>query len=212
MTFKISLGLDLDYNEKLQKYFNIIDETKDLAFFYKINPAFFLNDRRKIKSVCDYIKLNNCKFIYDGKLGDVTHTNIKYAKYVYEYLNADGVTLNPYLGEESLKPFSEYKNKMNFILCRTTNKNSEIIQDKTYKIVYEIVNNLKYDIVIPSNKVGYLEDAIKNCKNSLILSPGIDFQGGKLSNLNKEKIIFSVSRSIINSEDPREELINYVYN
>jgi orotidine-5'-phosphate decarboxylase len=211
MTFKISLGLDLDYNEKLQKYFNIIDETKDLAFFYKINPAFFLNDRRKIKSVCDYIKLNDCKFIYDGKLGDVTHANVKYAEYVYDYLNADGVTLNPYLGKESLKPFSIYKNKMNFVLCRTTNIKSELIQNKTYKLVYEIVNNLKFDIIMSSNKKGYIEDAIKNCKDSLILSSGIGLQGGKLSNANKDKVIYSVSRSIINSEDPREELIDYVY-
>lgn len=210
MNFKISVGLDLNYTEDLEKYFNLIDETKEMVFFYKINPAFFLNNREKIKSVVDYIKFCNCNWIYDGKIGDVPHTNKKYAEYLYEYLDADGATLNPYLGEDSLKPFFEYENKINFLLCRTTNYNSETIQDKVYKDVYNIANNLQSGLVIPGNKDGYLEDALLHCPKSLILSPGIGKQGGKTKNISNN-IVFSISRSIINSKNPKEEMRKYVH-
>jgi len=210
MKIKISIGLDLNYESFLQKYFDIIDETKNLVYFYKINPAFFLNDREKIKNVVNYIKFCKCNWIYDGKTGDVPHTNKMYAEYIYKHLKADGTTLNPYLGSDALKPFFNYENKLNFILCRTTNKGSELIQNKVYKNVYDIANRNKVHLVIPSNKKGYLEDAIENCPDSLILSPGIGKQGGKIKNISKEKIIYSISRSIINSNDPKKELEKYV--
>ena len=210
MKFNISVGLDLSYNCFLEKYFDIIDETKNLVYFYKINPAFFLNDREKIKNVANYIKFCKCNWIYDGKIGDVPHTNKMYAEYIYKYLEADGATLNPYLGDNALKLFFNYKSKLNFILCRTTNEGAELIQNKAYKNVYDIVNKNKVHLVIPSNKKGYLEDATKNCPNSLILSPGIGKQGGKIKNISKEKIIYSISRSIINSDDPKKELEKYV--
>ena len=210
MKFKISIGLDLKHDSFIEKYFNIIDETKSLAYFYKINPAFFLNDREKIKNLANYIKFCKCNWIYDGKIGDVPHTNEMYAKYLYEYLEADGATLNPYLGNDALKPFFNYKNKLNFVLCRTTNKDAELIQNKVYKNVYNIANRNKVHLVIPSNKEGYLEDATENCPDSFILSPGIGNQGGKIKNISKEKIIYSISRSIINSNDPKKELEKYV--
>ena len=210
MKNKISVGLDLNYNNLLEKYYNVIDKTKSQVYFYKINPAFFLNDREKIKKVTNYINFCKCNWIYDGKLGDVPHTNVMYAEYLYKYLKADGVTLNPYLGSNSLQPFFSYKDKLNFVLCRTTNKGSESIQNKVYENVYDIANKNKVHLVIPSNKKGYLEDAIKNCPNSLILSPGIGKQGGKIKNISKEKIIYSISRSIINSDDPKKELEKYV--
>ena len=210
MKFKISIGLDLNYDCLLEKYFNIIDETKNLVYFYKINPAFFLNNREKIKKVACYIKFSKSNWIYDGKLGDVPHTNKMYSEYIYEHLEAGGATLNPYLGSNALKPFFNYENKQNFILCRTTNKGSELIQNKVYKNVYDIANRNKVHLVIPSNKKGYLEDATKNCPDSLILSPGIGKQGGKIKNISKEKIIYSISRSIINSDDPKKELEKYV--
>ena len=211
MTFKISLGLDLANNNKTQEYFNIIDETKDLVYFYKINPAFFIYNRKSIKTIIDYIKLNECKCIYDGKLSDVPHSSKNYAEYLYDYLKVDGATLNPYLGKSALIPFFKYSNKLNFILCRTTNNDAGYIQDDSYKKVYDIANSLGGHLIVPSNKGGYLEDAIINCPNSLILSPGIGKQGGKIKEISKEKIIYSISRSIINAEDPREELINYVF-
>lgn len=210
MKNKISVGLDLNFNNSLEKYYNIIDETKNLVYFYKINPAFFLNDREKIKKIANYIKFCKCNWIYDGKIGDVPHTNVMYSEYLYKYLKADGTTLNPYLGSDSLQPFFNYKNKLNFILCRTTNKGAEKIQDKIYKKIYNIANQNKVHLIIPSNKEGYLKEAVQNCPESFILSPGIGYQGGKIKNISKEKIIYSISRSIINSNDPKKELEKYV--
>jgi len=205
----ICVGLDLDPNSELKEYYRIIDKTKELSTFYKINPAFFLNNYKKIQKVSDYIKFHNKKWIYDGKLGDVPHTNEFYAKFLYETLSCDGATLNPYLGLESLLPFFKYNNKINFLLCRTTNFGSEYIQDSIYKKVYNIANKLNSGLVIAGNKEGYLLEALESCPNSLILSPGIGSQGGEIS-IKSDRVIYNISRSIINSLNPNSELKKYV--
>ena len=202
---KICVGLDLDHNTPLKKYFNIINETKEFAFCYKINPAFFLNKTKKIEKLSDYLNSEELLWIYDGKLGDVNHTNEQYAKLIYEEYKAWGTTLNPYMGFKSLEPFLKYKDKNNFILCRTTNKGSELLQKDCYKKVYNHANLKNLGLVVAANKENYLTEAIENCPNSLILSPGIGPQGGTIK-LNNTNIIYNSSRSIINSKNPKETL------
>ena len=207
---KICVGLDLEDNTCLFKIYKIIEQTKKYAYCYKINPAFYLDNIKVFNLIIDYLNTNNLKWIYDGKLGDVKHTNIKYSKHIYENLNAWGTTLNPYVGKESLEPFFDFKNKINFLLCRTTNNKSEFIQNHTYKKVYKMAEHLKSGLVVPANKIDYLNDAIKNNPETLILSPGIGAQGGKILTNNKN-IIYSISRSIINSNNVEEEILKYVY-
>ncbi len=211
MNNKICVGLDLKYNSPFSEYTKIISQTKDLAFCYKINPAFFLNDNIKIQKIANYLNNLNLKWIYDGKTGDVLHTNEKYSKYIYEILNASGCTLNPYLGYDSLYPFLQKKDKINFLLCRTTNLGSNYIQSQSYQKVYSLANIENSGLVIAANKEYYLKDAIENCPNSLILSPGIGVQGGKINKcIDNKNIIYNISRSIINSKNPRLELEKYV--
>ena len=211
MNKKICVGLDLKYEDDFEKYTKIILETKDLAYCYKINPAFFLNDNAKIQKVANYLNKLHLNWIYDGKNGDVLHTNEKYAKYIYKILNASGCTLNPYLGYDSLLPFFEDKNKINFLVCRTTNSGSSYIQQSIYQKVYDLAKIDNAGLVIAANKDFYLEDAINNCPNSPILSPGIGAQGGRINkSIDNANIIYNISRSIINSKNPRLELEKYV--
>ena len=208
---KICIGLDLEKNSSLFTYYNIINQTKSKAFCYKLNPAYFMENNVLFKKVVDYLNENNIKWIYDGKTGDVLHTNEYYADYIYNYLNASGATLNPYVGIESLMPFTKYKNKMNFLLCRTTNIGSELLQKDVYKKVYFMSKKLNSGLVVAGNKVELIKDAIESCKDQTILCPGIGAQGGKINKeLKLENIIYSVSRSIINSKNPYIELEKYI--
>jgi len=211
MRNKICIGLDLDPESSLFNYYRIIDQTKDLVYCYKINPAYFLNNQRVLDKVVKQLNYVGAKWIYDGKIGDVIHTNEHYAYYIYNVLKASGVTLNPYAGKEALIPFTRYGSKMNFIVCRTSNQGSDYIQSEMYNKVYDVAKQTNSGLVIAGNKENYLEDAVKHCPNTEILSPGIGIQGGSINKeIKNENIIYSISRSIINSSNPRMELEKYV--
>ena len=108
-------------------YVSIINTVKADAF--KVNPAFNPKDTKKIAKL---LNDKNIPWIYDAKLGDVMHTNAYYAEYVFKELGAWGVTLNPFVGLEALQPFFEYKDKVSFILCSTTNPGEKPGQDAMY--------------------------------------------------------------------------------
>lgn len=76
-----------------------------------------------MKNVCDFIYLLNIPIILDAKRGDVTHTAKAYAKASFEIFKSTFVTLNPYMGSDSLLPFVEYPytKKGIFVLCCTSN-------------------------------------------------------------------------------------------
>ena len=100
------------------------------------------------------------------------------------------------------------EHKYNFLLCRTTNKGSELLQKESYRKVYKIAQETSSGLVIPGNKIDYLEDAVNNNPDTLILSPGIGSQGGKIT-LNNNNIIYNISRSIINSNNVEEQIKKY---
>jgi orotate phosphoribosyltransferase len=181
---------------------NLVEEIEDKVDFFKLNPAF---NPTKVKEISDFLNERNKSWIYDGKLGDVPHTNEKYASYVYDYLGASGCTLNPYVGLESLRPFLSYRNKMNFILCRTTNEDSDTVQNLVWRKVVDFAKKEKASIVFPSNIYSnfshLLIEVSKEIEGGYVLSPGIGFQGGSVV-FNLPNVIYSASRSVINSEDP----------
>ena len=203
---KSGLCIGLDFKGNLEDYINFINLTN--AEIYKFNPAF--NPQITLE-LSEYLHTNNITWIYDAKLGDVHHTNKEYAKYVFETLKADAVTLNPYVGFDALQPFFEYKDKTSFVLCKTTNKGSDFLQNVCYKkIIKHIKNKENLGIVFAGNKEEELINISKELKNNLILSPGIGAQGGKVIDKNNN-IIYSVSRSIINSLSPRKSADIYRY-
>ena len=205
----LCIGLDL-INKQSKDYKNLIDITKDYCDFYKLNPAFF-NDPNIILEIAEYLNYLKLQWIYDGKIGDVLHTNKQYANYIYHVLNASGVTLNPFVGFDALAPFIEHEDKYNFILCRTSNSGSKLIQDFAWKQISNFAHMSNSGLVVAGNSVPFLKQIREFNPKSLILSPGIGAQGGAIEET-IQNVIYSVSRSIINSEDPGSAAMKYRQN
>ncbi len=135
----LCVGLDTDIN-KLPLHikgrtnavieFNhaIIDATKDFCVSYKINTAFYESQGMKgwqaMEETLHYIPDTHFT-IADAKRGDIGNTSAHYAKTFFEVLPFDAVTVNPYMGEDSVRPFLEYEDKITILLGLTSNKGAE---------------------------------------------------------------------------------------
>lgn len=154
----LCVGLDVDA-EKIPKYLttrsndpllafttSIIDATKDLVCAYKLNLAFYEVLGKKgydllEKTISTIPK--DIVLILDGKRNDIGNTAQKYAQALFDVLHADAVTVNPYLGKDTVMPFLEYKDKCSFILCRTSNPSAGDFQDLhvAHDPFYQVVAN-----------------------------------------------------------------------
>ena len=208
--FKFCIGLDLVCKEnKFLIAKKIIDTTYDLVDYYKINPAFYLGeDLKYLYLITEYLHQQNISWIYDGKLGDIENTSERYAEYVYDYLKADATTLNPYLGLDALEPFLKRKNKINFLLCKTSNTQAEVMQSHSWVRVAECAkNSSNIGLVVACNKRNNIQSVRNINKDSIILSPGLGAQNGQIV-YKDENIIYSSSRAIINSDNYREAVLS----
>lgn len=102
----------------------IVDATKDHCVGYKINTAFYEAHGAKgwqvMEETVGYIPSTHFK-IADAKRGDIGNTSAQYAKAFFETLRFDAVTVAPYMGEDSVKPFLEFKDKWTILLGLTSN-------------------------------------------------------------------------------------------
>lgn len=109
----------------------IIDATQDLACAFKPNFAFFgaLGSAgfSALEEVIDHIP-DNVPVILDFKAGDIGNTAEKYAEMAYDVLEADAVTVNPYMGFDAVQPFLRGQEKCVFLLCLTSNPGSNDFQ------------------------------------------------------------------------------------
>lgn len=233
----LCVGLDSDINklpEHLLSYpdpvfeFNkqIIDATKDLCVSYKINTAFYeANGSRgwdTMEKTVNYIPKEHF-IIADAKRGDIGNTSSQYAKAFFERMDFDAVTVAPYMGEDSVRPFLEHENKWAIVLGLTSNAGSKdfeqlrVVRDdvgqggRNASFVYEEVlrtvskwgttSNLMF--VIGATKASDLESIRKIIPDHFLLVPGVGFQGGSLEEtsrygLNKNcGLLINVSRAII---------------
>ncbi|MBC6991107.1 orotidine-5'-phosphate decarboxylase [Hymenobacter sp. BT491] len=108
----------------------VVAQTAEYAAAYKPNLAFFLSReggvellRQTVASVPDGIPV-----ILDGKFGDIANTAEHYARFAYDVIGADGVTVNPYMGDDAIVPFAR-PGKMVFVLAKTSNKPAHSLQD-----------------------------------------------------------------------------------
>jgi len=158
----LCIGLDPDLN-KIPKHlldfedpifeFNkrIINKTKDLCIAYKPNLAFYecLGPKgiKSLEKTINYIP-NDIFTIADAKRGDIGNTSNKYAEAFFKNLNFDAITVSPYMGSDSVKPFLEYKNKWVILLALTSNNGSldfqmlENFEDQRMKVFGEQLNQL----------------------------------------------------------------------
>lgn len=117
------------FNEK------IVEATKDLVLAYKPNTAFYEAQGRDgidaLKRTIAFIRdaAPEVPVILDAKRADIGNTNKGYAAFAFDELDADAITVHPYLGGEALKPFFDRKDKGIIVLCRTSNPGAGEFQD-----------------------------------------------------------------------------------
>ena len=111
----------------------IIDATADLVCAYKPQFAHYAayEAEDQLERTIDYIQSTypGIPVILDSKRGDVGNTAERYAIEAFERYHADAVTVNPYLGGDSMEPFLKYEDKGVIILCRTSNPGAGDLQD-----------------------------------------------------------------------------------
>ena len=111
----------------------IIDATRDFACAYKPQFAHYAAHaaENQLEHTIDYIKSTcpNAIVILDTKRGDIGSTAEQYAQEAFERYGADAVTVNPYLGRDSVEPFLKHADKGVIILCRTSNPGAKDFQD-----------------------------------------------------------------------------------
>ncbi len=236
----ICVGLDTDINKiptHLLKCENpilefnkaIIESCSDFAAAFKFNFAFYERERFKlfetlIRSL-EFIP-ENMLIIADAKRGDIGNTSEMYAKAILEDLQFDSITVNPYMGEDSISPFLRNQDKLIFILALTSNSGA-IDFEKTklengrflFQHVIEKINswNQKKNcgIVFGATNSYELKENVEIFRDLPVLLPGIGAQGGSLTDVistfikaNRKDYIINVSRSLIyksNGKDYSEE-------
>lgn len=234
--YHICVGLDTDIN-KIPDYlkesenpvyeFNkiIIESTKDTAAAYKINFAFYERDGLEgLRNLEQTVKLipDEVLIIGDAKRGDIGNTSQMYAKSLFDHFNMDASTLNPYMGIDSVAPFLEYENKINFILALTSNKSSfdfekqkiedgDFLYQKVIKKVHEWNAKNNCGIVFGATNSHELSDNMELIKQLYVLLPGVGAQGGSLEevvkafkNNNSKNFIINVSRALLYADNSHE--------
>jgi orotidine-5'-phosphate decarboxylase len=185
--------LGKEANPPLEFCRRIIDATKDLVCAYKPNIAFFevLGEagwptlREVIGSIPKGIPV-----ILDAKRGDIGNTAKMYARAYFQGLGVDAVTVNPYMGTDSIAPFLEYEGKTSFILCLTSNPSAtefqggELEEKPLYHQVAEMANSLNRGgncgLVVGATKPEQLHQLRQLCPELPFLIPGVGAQGGDL--------------------------------
>ena len=194
----------------------IIDATKDLCVSYKINTAFYeamgVKGWVAMEKTVHYIDEEHFK-IADAKRGDIGNTSDQYAKAFFEAMPFDAVTVAPYMGEDSVKPFLQYKGKWAIVLGLTSNKGAEDFEllhtggEFLYEKVLETVavwgttDNLMF--VIGATQSNEFRNIRKLVPHHFLLVPGVGAQGGSLKDISKDAmtkdcgILVNASRAII---------------
>lgn len=223
----LCVGLDTDIN-KIPKHlqsrpdaafmFNkaIIDATKDYCVSYKINTAFYeaqgIKGWEAMEKTIGYIPSTHFT-IADAKRGDIGNTSAQYAKTFFETLPFDAVTVAPYMGEDSVKPFLEYESKTAIVLGLTSNKGAndfelqktgeDYLYEKVLKTVasWGNIDNLMF--VIGATQARELLNIRKIIPSHFLLVPGVGTQGGSLKEVSEYGmnedcgLLVNVSRAII---------------
>ena len=229
----VCVGLDTDINKIPQHLvsssafetimaFNtqIIDATYDVVCAYKPNTAFYESlgavGVEALKKTIEYAHsvAPQVPIILDAKRADIGNTNNGYVSFAFEYLQADAITVHPYLGQEALQPFLDHKTKGIIVLCKTSNPGSDEFQNlsvgaeplylKVARNVSQHWNkNQNCSLVVGATYPKELEAVRQIVGDMPILIPGIGAQGGapgvvvqKACNSDSQGFIISSSRDI----------------
>lgn len=205
----------------------IVEQTHEYAAAYKPNTAFYeargaqgLEELRRtmehVRAVCP-----EAVTICDSKRGDIGNTNTGYARFCFDWLGCDAVTVHPYLGREALAPFLEREDKAAIVLCRTSNPGAGELQDlrvdggkPLWEVVAERVSrdwNTRGNcmLVVGATYPGEMRRVRLIAPALPLLVPGVGAQGGHVRaavqagmDAHGAGLLLSSSRGILFSNDP----------
>ena len=199
----------------------VIDQTHDLVCCYKPNSAFYWSEGvaglKALEETVKYIHTNypNVPVLIDAKVADVDNTNVAYAKALFEWLNADAVTINPYPGKEAFSSFLERKDKGIFVWLKPSSEGTSKLQDFYQTLAEDIAKNWNVlgncGVIVGATYPEELKKVREIVGDMPILIPGIGAQGGDIKatvlagkDSQGQGMIISSSRGIIFAENPRE--------
>ena len=179
----------------------IIDATAPYTVAYKPNIAFYeaygVSGWVNLRMTVDYLRANypDMFLIADAKRGDIGNTSKMYAKAFFDTIGFDAVTVAPYMGEDSVKPFIGYKDKWAIILALTSNQGAATLQftEDRYgglMLFEKVINysknwgtkdNIMY--VVGATKADLMKDVRRLVPDHFLLVPGVGAQGGSLSEI-----------------------------
>ena len=218
---KIPEFLKREQNPVFEFNRRIIETTAPYAVAYKINTAFYeaygVSGWVNLRMTVDYLRANYADMflIADAKRGDIGNTSKMYAKAFFDTIGFDAVTVSPYMGEDSIKPFTDYRGKWAIILALTSNQGAGTFQYTEDKygglMLFEKVierskswgntDNMMY--VVGATRTNMLKDVRRLAPDHFLLIPGVGAQGGSLSEVadaamnDKCGLLVNSSRSII---------------
>lgn len=241
----ICVGLDPHINDlpspsadaALKFCANLVHSTSQYAAAYKPNAAFFeqfgADGYTALKKLIQVIQEESHRLgsrlltIYDAKRGDISSTAEAYARSAFVDIKADCITLNPYLGKDSIDPFLGYPEKGVFLLCKTSNPGSGDLQDMRLEggeLVYENIAR-KALAWNTADNIGLVvgathPDAMARIRaanpSAWFLAPGLGAQGGELTAClnaglrpDNKGILFTISRGISRAANPGTAAADY---
>ena len=223
----LCVGLDIDWREMSDWFpsesfglvefgIRLVEATCQYTCVFKFNHAFFaaqgLED--ELAQIIWYVKdtYPNIPVILDAKRGDIGNTANRYAEEAFSRYRADAVTVNPYLGWDTVEPFLRYPDNGVILLSRTSNADSAWIQEAgndqpVYLRIADRVNresNPNLLLVVGATQLEPLTRVRQTAPHTTLLVPGIGAQGGDLAEVLRRArrsdglgVIINCSRSII---------------
>lgn len=202
----------------------IVDATAPYCVAYKPNLAFYestgVAGLISLEKTIAYIKENypDQFIIADAKRGDIGNTSEMYARSFFDHMKVNAVTVAPYMGEDSVKPFLIYPESWVILLALTSNKGShdfQMTRDENGELLFETVlrksqawaNDDQMMYVVGATHGKTFEDVRKVAPNHFLLVPGVGAQGGSLKDvaeygMNKDcGLLVNSSRAIIYADN-----------
>lgn len=203
---------------------DIVDATAEMVCAFKPQHAYFaaFGGEDTLARLIEYVHARHpgIPVILDAKRGDIGSTAEHYATEAFRRFDADAVTVNPYLGEESVRPFLEHRDRGTIVLCRTSNPDSDWLQshppdDPVYlRVARKAVDWNVYGNVMLVAGATHIDELakIRDTVGDLpLLVPGVGTQGGDLAEViergvasNGYGLVINASRAVLyaDREDP----------
>lgn len=195
----------------------VITETLPYAAAYKPNSAYFeclgVEGWKLLEDLRSLIP-QDVALIYDAKRSDIGETQKYYAKAAFDILQADAITLNPFLGYDSIEPFLENEGKLLYLLAVTSNPGAADIEMQPLaagRMVYELVGDMARRAAGSPAEVGFVvgltnaaADVLQALPDAPLLVPGLGAQGGEAASMRNTgrtaPTVINVSRGILYAE------------